>query len=115
MTFSIFENLGTIARGQKLTNLCERKRKIQRFLSGALDMKNQQFDFLHLSGAWLKERHIKRHSLEQGTVSVGSLKGPQPSTQPIYRIASERLIQSSRRHLRSKPDLFWKFFGSNRT
>lgn len=75
VTFSIFENSGTIARGQKLTNLCERKRKIQRFLSGALDMKNQQFDFLHLSGAWLKERHIKRHSLEQGTVSVGSLKG----------------------------------------
>ncbi|MGM0341559.1 alpha-galactosidase [Enterococcus sp. AZ007] len=75
VTYSLFKNRGTIARGQKLTNLGEKKRKLLRFLSGALDMKNQNFEFLHLSGAWLKERHIKRHSLTQGTVSVGSLKG----------------------------------------
>ncbi|MGX7212727.1 alpha-galactosidase [Enterococcus raffinosus] len=75
VTYSIFENQGTVSRGQKLTNLGANKRQVLRFLSGALDMKNQQFEFLHLSGAWLKERHIKRHSLEQGTVSIGSLKG----------------------------------------
>ena len=75
VTYSIVPSLGTIVRGQKLINMDKKKRTITRFLSGALDMKNKDFEFLHLSGAWLKERHIKKHNLVQGTVSVGSLKG----------------------------------------
>ena len=75
VTYSLMHDLGTVTRSQQLTNLSTQPRVITRFLSGALDMRNQEFEFLHLSGAWLKERHIKKHSLEQGTVSVGSLKG----------------------------------------
>lgn len=75
VTYSIFEGIGAVVRGQKLINLGSTTRKVTRFLSGALDMRNQNFEFLHLSGAWLKERHIKKRPLDQGTVSIGSLKG----------------------------------------
>lgn len=75
VTYSLIEKLGTVIRGQKLINIGNKNRWITRFLSGALDMKNKEFEFIHLSGAWLKERHIKKHNLVQGTVSVGSLKG----------------------------------------
>ena len=44
-------------------------------MSGVLELRNQQFEFVHLSGAWLKERQIKATPLTQGTFRVGSLKG----------------------------------------
>ena len=75
VTYSLMHDMGTVTRSQRLTNLSVQPRMITRFLSGALDMRNQDFQFLHLSGAWLKERHIKKQELTQGIVSIGSLKG----------------------------------------
>ena len=34
-------------------------------MSGVLELRNQQFEFVHLSGAWLKERQIKATPLTQ--------------------------------------------------
>lgn len=75
ITYTIFKGSGTITRQQTLTNTGSKPRTIQRFLSGVLELKNRDFELLHLSGAWLKERHIKTVPLTQGTISVGSLKG----------------------------------------
>ncbi|MBM9833521.1 alpha-galactosidase, partial [Enterococcus faecalis] len=75
ITYTIFKGSGTITRQQTLTNTESKPRTIQRFLSGVLELKNRDFELLHLSGAWLKERHIKTVPLTQGTISVGSLKG----------------------------------------
>ncbi|MFS0925990.1 alpha-galactosidase [Enterococcus durans] len=75
ITYTIFNGLGTITRKQKIINLDAKPRKLERLLSGVLELRNQDFELLHLSGAWLKERHIKSTPLTQGTISVGSLKG----------------------------------------
>ncbi|WP_430610341.1 alpha-galactosidase [Enterococcus sp. DIV0876] len=75
LTYTIFQHLGTIARKQKVSNMGSEARRIERFMSGVLELKNRDFDWLHLSGAWLKERHIKTTPITQGTMRVGSLKG----------------------------------------
>lgn len=75
LNYTIFKDSPAIVRSQEVKNLGEESLTIQKMLSGVLEIPNANYDFLHLSGAWLKERHLKRQSLTQGTVSVGSLKG----------------------------------------
>lgn len=75
LNYSIFQGFSTIVKSQKITNESSNSIKIQKMLSGILELPSANYGFLHLSGAWLKERHIKRRKLEQGTFSVGSLKG----------------------------------------
>ncbi|WP_086349207.1 alpha-galactosidase [Candidatus Enterococcus clewellii] len=75
LNYSIFEDSAAIVQSQRLENLGKTPVKIQKMLSGILELPTADYEFIHLSGAWLKERHVKRRSLEQGTVSVGSLKG----------------------------------------
>jgi alpha-galactosidase len=75
ITYTIFAGLGTIARNQRIINQGAKKVKLSNMMSGVLEVKNQGFEFVHLSGAWLKERQVKTTPLSQGIVRVGSLKG----------------------------------------
>ena len=74
-SFTIFTDFTAIVKNQKLTNNGSESVTIDKILSGVLELPTKDYDFVHLSGAWLKERHPKRRPLEQGTVSIGSLKG----------------------------------------
>ena len=73
--YTIFKDQSVIVRNQVIVNNGDKKITIQKAMSTVLDLPDSNYNFVHLSGAWLKERHIKKHSLSQGTVSVGSLKG----------------------------------------
>lgn len=73
--FSIFGQFGAIVRRQTIENHNQNSIKIENMMSGALDLPDAGYQFLSLSGAWLKERHIKMRNLVQGTVSVSSMKG----------------------------------------
>lgn len=94
VSYSIFAGSSTIARSQKITNLSSKKRELTRFLSGALDMKNQQLEFIHLPGAWLKERHLTRQPLTQGIFSVGSLKGASGHQHNPFVALAEKDVQN---------------------
>lgn len=73
--FTIFANYSAIVRSQKLINLSDTTVQIHNMMSGVLSLPTADYDFLSLSGAWLKERHIKRRPIEQGITAVESLKG----------------------------------------
>ncbi|MFD1466029.1 alpha-galactosidase [Lapidilactobacillus mulanensis] len=73
--FTIFHDQSVIARSQKVINLGKETVQIHSMMSGALDLPDADYKFVSLDGAWLKERHINTRNLEQGTVSVSSLKG----------------------------------------
>lgn len=74
-SFTIFRNQNAIARSQRLSNYGDETVTIHKMMSGALDLPNADYQFMSLSGAWLKERQPKFRSLTQGTVSVASLRG----------------------------------------
>lgn len=73
--YTIFKAHGVIVRSSTLTNLGDKPVMIQNMMSGVLELPDDNFEMVNLGGAWLKERHVKFHNLEQGTVSVESLKG----------------------------------------
>ncbi|MDE7050102.1 MAG: alpha-galactosidase [Lactobacillus sp.] len=73
--YSIFEDLAAIVRKAKLSNLAKDTYSIENMQSFSLDLPDSNYDFLRLSGAWLKERHIKKQPLEQGISKVESLRG----------------------------------------
>lgn len=75
INYTIFENSAVIARSQEVINKSEDSITIEKLYSGVLELNNNNYDFIHFSGAWLKERHIKKKKLTQGKVSVESLKG----------------------------------------
>jgi len=48
---------------------------IDKALSFNLDMLNNDFELLKLDGAWIRERHVSKHQLTKGTVTIDSKKG----------------------------------------
>lgn len=73
--YTIFKNQKAIARSQTLSNFGNETITIHKMMSGALDLPDANYQFMSLSGAWLKERQPKFRPLTQGTVSVASLRG----------------------------------------
>ena len=74
-SFTIFNGYGAIARQNTLTNLGPQAITVQNMMSASLELPDDDFQMVSLSGAWLKERHVTYHNLTQGTVAVESLKG----------------------------------------
>lgn len=72
---TIFKDSAVIARSAEIRNLSNSNFVLEKMLSASLDIPYADYEFIHLSGAWLKERRIKKHTLSQGIVSVESLRG----------------------------------------
>lgn len=78
--YTIFRNLSIIARHAALTNLSDQSIKINNIQSLSLDFIDGEFDFLHLHGDWIRERHIERFPLHRGIQSIESKKGASSAT-----------------------------------
>lgn len=75
LTYSVFEKLDAIAKSVKLINKGREEIRILRALSSNVDFNDDEFEMVHLSGAWARERHITRFQLRQGSQSVESRRG----------------------------------------
>ncbi len=73
--FSIYKNSPVIVRKNRIQNDGNDALFIENAASCVLNLPEGDFDLIHLAGAWLKERQVKRHSLLQGQVTVESLYG----------------------------------------
>ncbi|EEJ72039.1 alpha-galactosidase [Lactobacillus ultunensis] len=75
LTYSIFSDVAAVVRKAEIHNYSDQQYFIENMQSGVLDLPESNYDFLQLSGAWIKERHIRRRPLEQGITKVESLRG----------------------------------------
>ncbi|WP_308554766.1 alpha-galactosidase [uncultured Lactobacillus sp.] len=75
LTYTIFDDVSAIVRKVSIKNVSEQTYYIENIQSGVLDLPESNYDFLQLSGAWIKERHIKLRPLDQGITKVESLRG----------------------------------------
>lgn len=75
LSYTIYENYDAITRSSRLVNHGKKQIVIQRLLSCNVDFTNEEFDFIHLSGAWARERHKKRTPLRCGMQSIESRRG----------------------------------------
>lgn len=75
LSYTVYEDFAAITRSAKLINTGQQSLELNRALSASVDFKDNDFNLLQLSGAWSRERHVKRRELEHGIQSIESTRG----------------------------------------
>ena len=73
--YTIFADWPVIARSSKVINQGREACYLESLASLSLDLPDADYDWLQLSGAWARERHIKERPLQQGIQSIESTRG----------------------------------------
>lgn len=73
--YTIYHDETVVVRKSKIKNVSSDTIFLERAMSGSLNLYDDNYRFVHLSGNWAKERQVKEHSLSQGTVLIESLCG----------------------------------------
>lgn len=81
LSYTVFEQLNAIARSVKFTNHGMLKVNLARALSASLDLPDANFELVQLSGAWVRERHVKMRKLVPGLQSIASTRGTSSAQQ----------------------------------
>ncbi|MGY5240453.1 alpha-galactosidase [Clostridium tertium] len=96
LSYTIFEDYNAIARSCKIINDSNEEVDILRVLSANVDFNNSEFDFIHLSGAWARERHIIRTPLRSGGQCIESRRGASSHAQnPFMALVSHNANEDS--------------------
>lgn len=75
LTYTVFENFNVLTRSVRFINEGIETLNLLSALSLCVDFRDAEFDFLHLHGAYAKERHIERQPLHHGIQSIESTRG----------------------------------------
>lgn len=75
LSYTIFNNRNVITKSVQIINKGNEMLKILGAHSCCMDFRDYDYDMLHLSGAWARERQIVKTPLVQGTRSIGSARG----------------------------------------
>ena len=73
--YTIFAGFPTLARSARLVNRGGQDLHLTCAMSLSLDLPDSGYEFVHFSGEWGRERHIKTRRLEPGIQSVESTRG----------------------------------------
>ncbi len=75
LLYTVFEKLGAMTRSVCVRNNGKHPLVLNRLLSTSVDLYGSDYDMIHLSGRWAKERGIERHRLHKGSQSIASIHG----------------------------------------
>ncbi|MDD8049042.1 MAG: alpha-galactosidase [Thomasclavelia sp.] len=75
VNYSIFPDINAIVRSNIITNKSSDEITIEQAMSGILNLNDDNYEFIQLSGQWANERKVESRVLEKGTTSIGSLRG----------------------------------------
>jgi alpha-galactosidase len=75
LVYTVFNELNVIARSVRFFNAGETPIQLERVMSLSMDFASSHYEFLHLPGAWGRERAISKTILRAGIQSVESRRG----------------------------------------
>lgn len=75
LRYTLFADYAAIARSARFVNRGALDLHLTHAMSLNLDLPDSNYEFVHFSGAWARERHQKVRRLEQGIQSVESTRG----------------------------------------
>ena len=75
LSYTLFSSRPVLARSTRLENHGNLDLHLTAAMSLSLDLPDKDYEFVHFSGAWGRERWMKVRRLEQGIQSVESLRG----------------------------------------
>ena len=73
--YSVFDDCDAIVRWAKIKNNSSQTIFVNKALSAAFDMDDNNFDMITLHGSWARERHIDRRPIHMGKQGVVSKRG----------------------------------------
>lgn len=79
LTYTVYEKLPVITRNAKFIHKGKEGIVLQTAMSGCVDLPDKEYEMVHLSGAWARERYVKTRKLEQGIQAVYSMRGASSS------------------------------------
>lgn len=96
LQYAIYVNYPIITRQQKIINKDNQTVSIKRFASFSLDLPNENYDWVHLDGAWARENHLSRSSIQEGIQNVSSTRGHSSHVHtPFLAICSPEVTENS--------------------
>ncbi|WP_297995640.1 alpha-galactosidase [uncultured Clostridium sp.] len=75
LIYTIFNNESAIARSCRFVNKNSEALELTNAMSMCLDLPDCNYEWIQLSGAWAREREVKKRKLEQGIQSISSARG----------------------------------------
>ena len=90
LSYTIYEAYPVICRNVRILQKGEETITLERVMSSCVEFIDKDFEFVHLAGAWSRERNIKTRTLEMGIQSVQGLAGTCPGAEHNPFIALKR-------------------------
>lgn len=75
LSYTAYNDRDVITRSNRIINGGRDDVRLQSVLSGAIELPECDYDFVHFSGAWARERHLEKNPLMRGNQYVDSLRG----------------------------------------
>lgn len=75
LTYCIYKELPVITRHACFKNKGNENIVLTNAMSVSVDLPDADFEMIHFSGAWARERYVKTRKLEQGIQSIYSMRG----------------------------------------
>ena len=75
LLYTIFAEGGAIARSVRYRNDGKEVLHLQKVMSMSIDLPNTEYDWMELTGAWTRERHVEIRPLATGITAIGSRRG----------------------------------------
>ncbi len=75
LRYSVFEDTDIITRNVDVVNKSQGTVSLNSAMSVSMDFTDKDFDFVHLYGAWAKERHIQKQPLMNASYHIDSKRG----------------------------------------
>jgi alpha-galactosidase len=72
---TIFADRPVVARSARIRNVRHAPQTVLCAMSASLDLPDADWELVHLSGAWARERHVTKRHLGPGSLSFGSRHG----------------------------------------
>ena len=90
LSYTIFHELSALTRHAEIKNTGEKTFQLERLMSLSVDLPTDDYDFIHLHGAWAREAHLERKPLMTGVQSVSSTRGASSHVHnPFFALAKK--------------------------
>lgn len=97
LSYTIYADYPVITRHTRFNHKGEAPIVLTKALSFAVDFLDMDYEMIHFSGAWARERYLKRRKLEMGIQSIGTLTGTGSGADhnPFIALARPETTESS--------------------
>lgn len=96
LTYTIYESLPVITRNARFEHHGREEIVLESALSLGVDLPDEDFEMVHLTGAWGRERFVKRRKLDVGIQSIYSMRGISSAEHnPFLALARKETTENS--------------------